>query len=74
MQDRNKKDMAQFIEILSTARAKTDLEFDKKQPAIVVTVRQQPDRSWEFKNIGLTLDQARRLRDDLVNLLKAPVF
>jgi hypothetical protein len=67
-------EQAHFIEIFSTARARTDLEFDEKQPAIVITVRPKPDRSWEFKNIGLTIAQARRLRDDLVNLLKAPVF
>lgn len=65
---------AQFIEILSTARVKTDLGDPlQKSPAIVITVRPKPDRSWTFHNLGLTLNQAERLRDDLTSLLSTSV-
>jgi hypothetical protein len=74
MKESPMSEMAYFIEILSVARAKSDLDAEKKQPAIVVTIRPQPDRSWVFQNIGLTIAQAERLRDDVISLLKAPVF
>ena len=57
---------AQFVEILSVARIKTDQE----EPAVVLTVRPQPDRSWQPHNLGLTWSQAERLRDDLETLLR----
>ncbi len=62
---------AQFVEILSVARARTTLDGIEKQPAVVVTVRPEPN-SWRPHNLGLTIAQAERLRDDLVSLLEAP--
>lgn len=64
--------MAQFVEVLSVARVRTTLDGIEKQPAVVVTVRPHPDRRWRPHNLGLTIDAAKRLRDDLTNLLKAP--
>ena len=52
---------AHFVELLSVARARTD----DPQVAIILAIRPQPDRSWQWRNLGLTLNQARRLRDDL---------
>lgn len=60
---------AQFVEVLSVARARTDLDAHEKRPVIVVTIRPEPDRSWLSHNLGLTIDAAERLRDDLTNLL-----
>ena len=61
---------AQFIEVLSVARA-TDLDSPEKSPAIVLTIRPEAN-SWRPHNLGLTIPQAERLRDDLDALLKTP--
>lgn len=63
---------AQFVEILSVARARTDLDAPEKRPIVIVTIRPDPDRSWAYHHLSLSIAQAERLRDDLTNLLKAP--
>jgi hypothetical protein len=64
--------MVQLVEFLAIARARTDLDCGEGRPIVLVTVRPEPDRSWRPHNLGLTIDAAKRLRDDLVNLLKTP--
>lgn len=64
--------MAQFVEVLSVARARIDLDAAEKQPAIVVTIRPQPDRSWAYHHLSMSIAQAKRLRDDLDSLLSTP--
>ena len=64
--------MVQLVEFLSVARARTDLDCAEGRPIVVFTVRPEPDRSWRPHNLGLTVAQAERLRDDLTALLKAP--
>lgn len=64
--------MAQFVEVLSVARARTDLDAPERRPIIVLTIRPQPDRSWAYHNLGLSMGAARRLRDDLSAILKTP--
>ena len=62
---------AQFIEVLSVARARTDLDDPVRRPVVILTIRPEPG-SWRPHNLGLTLNQAERLRDDLISLLEAP--
>lgn len=61
---------AQFVEVLSVARARTDLDCPEKRPVVILTIR-EPD-SWRPRNLGLSIAQAERLRDDLVSLLETP--
>ena len=65
------RSQAQFIEVLSVARAWTDLDAHEERPAVILTIRPKPD-SWQPHNLGLTIPQAERLRDDLDALLKTP--
>lgn len=62
---------AHFVEILSVARARTDLDAPVNRPVVVLTIRPEPG-SWRPQNLGLTIAQAERLRDDLTSLLEAP--
>ncbi len=64
--------MAQFVELLSVARGRTDLDANEKRPVIIVTIRPEPDRSWAYHHLSLSIAQAERLRDDLISLLKIP--
>jgi hypothetical protein len=64
--------VVQLVELLSGARARTDLDCSEGRPIVVLTVRPDPDRSWQPHNLGLTINAAKRLRDDLTALLKAP--
>ena len=48
---------AHFIEILSTARAKTDLDADEKQPAVVITIRPQPGTVAPFVKLTFAAEQ-----------------
>ena len=45
---------AQFVEILSVARARTDLDAHEKRPIVIVTIRPQPDRSWVYHHLSKT--------------------
>jgi hypothetical protein len=62
---------AQPIEVLSVARGR-NLECNGNRPVVIVTIRPQPDRSWAYHHLSLSISQAKRLRDDLAALLKAP--
>jgi hypothetical protein len=64
--------MVQLVEFLSVARARTDLDCEEGRPIVVLTIRPEPDRSWQPHNLGLTIDAAKRLRDDLSAILKTP--
>ncbi len=62
---------AQFVEVLSVARGRTDLDAPEKRPVIILTIRPEPN-SWRPHNLGLSIDAAERLRDDLISLLETP--
>ena len=62
---------AHFVEVLSVARARTDLDAHEKRPVVILTIRPEPG-SWRPHNLGLTIAQAERLRDDLDSLLSTP--
>ncbi len=64
--------MAQFVELLSVARASTDLDAHEKRPVVILSIRPEPDRNWRFHHLSLSITQAERLRDDLTSLLRAP--
>ena len=63
---------ANFIELLGVARARKTDDPSEKEPVIILSIRPWPDRSWTFHHLGLTWNQAERLRDDLTTLLKTP--
>ena len=62
---------AHFVEVLSVARARTDLDAHEKRPVVILTIRPEPG-SWRPHNLGLTIAQAERFRDDLDSLLSTP--
>jgi hypothetical protein len=60
-----------FVELLSVGEGMlTDADRSFQAPIVLLTVRPEPDKSWQSFTLAVSRKQARRLRDDLTKLLE----
>ena len=60
-----------FVELLSVGEGMlTDADRSFQAPIVLLTVRPEPDKSWQSFTLAVSRKQARRLRDDLTQLLE----
>lgn len=59
-----------FIELLGVGEGMlTDADRSFQAPIVLLTVRPEPDKSWQSFTLAVSRKQAKRLRDDLTKLL-----
>lgn len=59
-----------IVELLGVEAAMlTNREQTAEAPVVLVSLRPQPQRSWQSFSFPLSWEHAERLRDDLTNLL-----
>lgn len=60
-----------YVELLSVGEGMlTDADRSFQAPIVLLTVRPEPDKSWQSFTLAVSRKQARRLKDDLTELLQ----
>lgn len=64
---RSRGETVPIVELLGVG-ATTTTAGDR--PAVLITIRPEPQKSWKARSFAIRMEQAERLRDDLQTLLK----
>lgn len=70
MGSQNESGTLAFVELLSVGEGMlTDADRSFQAPIVLLTVRPEPDKSWQAFTLAVSRKQAKRLKDDLTKLL-----
>jgi len=71
MERQNDSGTLAYVELLSVGEGMlTDADRSFHQPIVLLTVRPEPEKSWQAFTMAVSRRQAKRLRDDLTALLE----
>lgn len=71
MSSQNDSGTLAFVELLGVGEGMlTDADRSFQAPIVLLTVRPEPDKSWQAFTLAVSRKQAKRLRDDLTKLLE----
>ncbi|MBC8870116.1 MAG: hypothetical protein H8E44_11900 [Planctomycetes bacterium] len=71
MERQNDSGTLAYVELLGVGEGMlTDPDRSFHQPIVLLTVRPEPEKSWQAFTLAVNRRQAKRLRDDLTALLE----